>query len=92
MDHLVSEADRVARIGAANMRTQRAEKAVGVGLEIAKGVGRLAGEGQGGGGRGEREGRVVVVISGSIEILRKGLAEEERVTVHEAGEFTGRPL
>ncbi|HEY5101707.1 MAG TPA: FAD-dependent oxidoreductase [Steroidobacteraceae bacterium] len=38
---------------------------------------------------GEREGRIFVVISGSIEILRVGLSVEERVTLHEAGEFTG---
>ena len=38
---------------------------------------------------GEREGRVFVVISGSIEILRVGLTGEDRLTLHEAGEFTG---
>jgi thioredoxin reductase (NADPH) len=38
---------------------------------------------------GEREGRIFVVISGSVEILRVGLSAEERVTLHEAGEFTG---
>lgn len=38
---------------------------------------------------GEREGRVLVIISGSVEILRTGLAAEERITVHGPGEFTG---
>ena len=38
---------------------------------------------------GEREGRIFVVISGSIEILRAGLSTEERVTLHNAGQFTG---
>jgi thioredoxin reductase (NADPH) len=38
---------------------------------------------------GEREGRVFVVISGSIEILLVGLSTEERITLHHAGEFTG---
>jgi thioredoxin reductase (NADPH) len=38
---------------------------------------------------GEREGRVVVVLSGSVEILRAGLAGEERVTLHGPGQFTG---
>ena len=38
---------------------------------------------------GEREGRVVVVLSGSVEILRAGLAGEERVTLHRPGQFTG---
>ena len=38
---------------------------------------------------GEREGRIFVVISGSIEILRVGLSVEERVTIHRAREFTG---
>jgi thioredoxin reductase (NADPH) len=38
---------------------------------------------------GEREGRIFVVISGSIEILRAGLSIEERVTLHTAGQFTG---
>ena len=38
---------------------------------------------------GEREGRVLVVLSGSIEILRVGLSDEERVTLHVSGEFTG---
>lgn len=38
---------------------------------------------------GEREGRIFVVISGSIEILRVGLSVEERLTVHHAREFTG---
>jgi thioredoxin reductase (NADPH) len=38
---------------------------------------------------GEREGRVVVVISGAVEILRTGLRAEERVTIHGPGEFTG---
>jgi thioredoxin reductase (NADPH) len=38
---------------------------------------------------GGREGRVLVVLSGSVEILRAGLAAEERVTLHGPGEFTG---
>ena len=38
---------------------------------------------------GEREGRVVVVLTGSVEILRTGLSGEERVTLHGPGEFTG---
>lgn len=38
---------------------------------------------------GEREGRVLVVVSGSIEILRATLSGEARVTVHGPGEFTG---
>jgi thioredoxin reductase (NADPH) len=38
---------------------------------------------------GEREGRVFVVISGSVEILLVGLSSEERITLHQAGEFTG---
>jgi thioredoxin reductase (NADPH) len=38
---------------------------------------------------GERVGRVLIVISGSIEILRMGLAGEERLTLHVAGQFTG---
>jgi thioredoxin reductase (NADPH) len=38
---------------------------------------------------GEREGRVVVVLSGSVEILRAGLAGDERVTLHGPGQFTG---
>jgi thioredoxin reductase (NADPH) len=38
---------------------------------------------------GEREGRVVVVVSGSVEILRAGLAGEERVTLLGPGDFTG---
>jgi len=38
---------------------------------------------------GEREGRVVVVVSASVEILRAGLAGEERVTLLGPGEFTG---
>src|ERR1700722_18578069 len=38
---------------------------------------------------GEREGRVLVVLSGAVEILRTGLAGEERVTLHGPGEFTG---
>jgi thioredoxin reductase (NADPH) len=38
---------------------------------------------------GERVGRIFVVISGSIEILRVGLSVEELVTVHRAREFTG---
>ena len=38
---------------------------------------------------GEREGRVLVVLSGAIEILRTGLAGEERVTLHGPGQFTG---
>ena len=38
---------------------------------------------------GEREGRVLVVLSGAIEILRVGLNQEERVTLHVSGEFTG---
>ncbi len=38
---------------------------------------------------GEREGRVLVVVSGTIEILRATLAGEERVTLHGPGEFTG---
>jgi thioredoxin reductase (NADPH) len=38
---------------------------------------------------GEREGRIFVVISGSIEILRVGLSVEERLTLHREREFTG---
>jgi len=38
---------------------------------------------------GEREGRVLVILSGAVEILRTGLAGEERVTLHGPGEFTG---
>jgi thioredoxin reductase (NADPH) len=38
---------------------------------------------------GEREGRIFVVISGSIEILRVGLSVEERITLHQEREFTG---
>jgi thioredoxin reductase (NADPH) len=39
---------------------------------------------------GEREGRIFVVLSGSIEILRVGLSvEEERITLHHEREFTG---
>jgi thioredoxin reductase (NADPH) len=37
----------------------------------------------------EREGRIFIVLSGSVEILRAGLSGEERVTVHGPGEFTG---
>jgi thioredoxin reductase (NADPH) len=38
---------------------------------------------------GEREGRVVVVLTGSVEILRTGLSGDERVILHGPGEFTG---
>ncbi|HSY08058.1 MAG TPA: FAD-dependent oxidoreductase [Steroidobacteraceae bacterium] len=38
---------------------------------------------------GEREGRMIVIVSGSVEILRTGLAGEERITLHGPGEFTG---
>src|SRR3984885_13938144 len=38
---------------------------------------------------GEREGRVLVTVSGSVEILRATLSGEERVTVHGPGQFTG---
>jgi thioredoxin reductase (NADPH) len=38
---------------------------------------------------GEREGRTVVVLTGSVEILRTGLSGDERVTLHGPGEFTG---
>lgn len=38
---------------------------------------------------GEREGRMIVIVSGSVEILRAGLAGEERITLHGPGEFTG---
>ena len=38
---------------------------------------------------GEREGRMLVVLSGSVEILRAGLSGEERVTVHGPGQFSG---
>ena len=38
---------------------------------------------------GEREGRIFVVVSGAIEILRAGFSGEERVTLHTAGQFTG---
>src|SRR6202050_221115 len=38
---------------------------------------------------GEREGRVLVTVSGSVEILRATLSGEERVTLHGPGEFTG---
>lgn len=38
---------------------------------------------------GEREWRVVVVLSGSVEILRAGLSGDERVTLHGPGQFTG---
>ena len=38
---------------------------------------------------GEREGRVLAVLSGSVEILRSGLAGEERVNLHGPGSFTG---
>jgi thioredoxin reductase (NADPH) len=38
---------------------------------------------------GEREGRMLVILSGSVEILRAGLSGEERVTLHGPGEFTG---
>jgi len=38
---------------------------------------------------GEREGRVVVVLTGSVEILRMGLSGDERVILHGPGEFTG---
>lgn len=38
---------------------------------------------------GERVGRVLIVISGAIEILRMELAGEERLTLHVAGQFTG---
>jgi thioredoxin reductase (NADPH) len=37
----------------------------------------------------EREGRIFVVLSGAVEILRAGLSGEERVTVHGPGQFTG---
>ncbi|HUG97820.1 MAG TPA: FAD-dependent oxidoreductase [Gammaproteobacteria bacterium] len=39
--------------------------------------------------RGERFGKMLVVLSGSIEIVRPGLAGEELITVHEPGGFTG---
>src|SRR6202451_2156746 len=38
---------------------------------------------------GDREGRVLVIVSGSVEILRATLSGEERVTVHGPGQFTG---
>ena len=38
---------------------------------------------------GEREGRVLVILSGSVEILRTGLAGDERVNLHGPGSFTG---
>ena len=38
---------------------------------------------------GEREGRVLVILSGSVEILRAGLSGEERVTLHGPGQFSG---
>ena len=38
---------------------------------------------------GEREGRLVVVLTGSVEILRTGLSGDERVILHGPGEFTG---
>src|SRR6185503_7917108 len=38
---------------------------------------------------GDRFGRMLVVLAGSIEIVRQGLAGEELVVVHEVGQFTG---
>lgn len=38
---------------------------------------------------GDRFGRMLVVLSGSIEIVRPGLAGEEPIVVHGVGEFTG---
>lgn len=38
---------------------------------------------------GERFGKMLVVLSGSLEVMRPGLTGEELVTVHEANQFTG---
>jgi len=38
---------------------------------------------------GDRFGKLLVVLSGSIEVLRPGLVSEELITVHEAGGFSG---
>lgn len=39
--------------------------------------------------RGERFSRMLVVLSGSLEVVRPGLADEVQVTTHEPGGFTG---
>jgi thioredoxin reductase (NADPH) len=39
--------------------------------------------------RGERFSKMLVVLSGSLEVVRPGLAGEEPVTIHEPGGFTG---
>lgn len=38
---------------------------------------------------GERFGKMLVVLTGSLEVMRPGLTGEELVTVHEANQFTG---
>ncbi len=38
---------------------------------------------------GDRHGRLLIVLSGAIEIVLPGLAGETRVTVHSAGDFAG---
>jgi thioredoxin reductase (NADPH) len=38
---------------------------------------------------GDREGRLFVIVSGSVEILRSTLNGEERVVLHGPGQFTG---
>lgn len=38
---------------------------------------------------GERVGRLLVVLSGAIDILRPGIAGEDLITVHTAGSFAG---
>src|ERR1700752_3496136 len=38
---------------------------------------------------GERYGKMLVVLSGSLEVMRPGLNGEELVTVHEANHFSG---
>src|SRR5687768_7686143 len=38
---------------------------------------------------GERMDRMLVVLSGSIEVVRPGVTSEEPVVIHKAGQFTG---
>ena len=39
--------------------------------------------------RGERFSKMLVVLSGSLEVVRPGLTGEEPITIHEPGGFTG---
>ena len=39
--------------------------------------------------RGDRFSKMLVVLSGSLEVVRPGLAGEVPVTIHEPGGFTG---